>query len=190
MYMNKKLLNNPFYGLLILVLLFSQNISAQQTNTAEVTITVSIPAIALLDFKGNGQVITFKSENQIEQVITPSTLNKTWLNYSSIVETGSTNHITVHISSGKLPLESLINLKIGEDVGAGGGKVGEPASQITLSNYPQNIITNIGSCYTGRGVEKGHQLTYSWLNIDPYEKNLTSNKDYEITVTYTITSAE
>lgn len=166
----------------------SSKVSAQKSNTTEMTLTVSIPAIALIDFEGNDRLITFNSPNQVEQIITPATLNQTWLNYSSIIERGMTNYITVHISSGSLPPESSIYLEIGEDVGAGGGNMGRPSTKIMLSRYPQNIITNIGSCYTGRGRDKGHQLTYLWNNIEDYSKSLYSKNDYVVTVTYTISS--
>lgn len=131
----------------------SLKVSAQESNTAEMTLTVSIPAVALIDFEGNDRLITFNSPNQVEQIITPATLNQVWLNYSSIIESGITNYITVHISSGSLPLESSVYLQIGEDNGAGAGNMGRPSTQILLSRDPQNIITNIGSCYTGRGRE-------------------------------------
>ena len=168
---NKPILCLSLKFVLLAVFAFSLKLGAQTGNTAEMAVTVSIPAVALIDFEGADRLITFNSPNQIEQVITPSTLNKTWLNYSSIVEDGSTNYITVHISSGSLPPESSVNLEIGEDAGAGAGTTGRPSTQLTLSRYPQNIITDIGSCYTGRGNEKGHQLTYSWINIDDYTES-------------------
>jgi hypothetical protein len=164
------------------------NANAQSKNTTEMAVTISIPAFALIDFSGGNHLIRFNSPNQVEQIITPSTLNNTWLNYSSIIDNGRTNYITVHISSGNLPPKSTIKLQISEDSGAGAGKTGRPSAQITLSHYPQNIITDIGSCYTGRGSEKGHQLTYLWKNIDDFSKSLYSKNEYIITVTYTISS--
>lgn len=178
-----------YFLLLFLTLcFFSLETKAQTNNTAEMTVTVSIPAVALIDFEGNDRLITFKSPNQVEQIISPSGLNKTWLNYSSIIEKGSTNFITVHISSGNLPPETFIKLEISEDSGLGAGKMGVSSKQITLSHYPQNIITDIGSCFTGRGREKGHLLTYIWTNIEDYTKSLYSKNEYLITLTYTITS--
>lgn len=164
---------------------------AQNRNTTEMALTVSIPAVALIDFEGSNHRIIFRSSNQVEQSINPSTANKTWLNYTSIVQYGSTNYITVHISSGQLPPESSVNLLIEEDAGAGAGKMGIASSaQIKLSIYPQSIITDIGSCFTGRGIDKGHQITYSWNNIDDYSESRYSKKEFEITVTYTITTTE
>ncbi len=183
--MNKAGLFIALIGIMISLTGFSQD-----NPKVEIPITVSIPAIALLDFEGGDHLITFNSPNQVEQLITPTTEDKTWINYSSIVESGSTNYITVHISSGNLPAGSVINVETGKDIGAGAGKMGIPMGKIQLSWYPQSIITEIGSCFTGRGINKGHQLSYSWENIEGYSKSIFGKDEYQIAVTYTITSTE
>ena len=192
--MNKicKISNAVLIVLLLTLMIFSmKTTTAQQKNITEMPITVSIPAVALIDFEGSNHRIVFKSTNVVDQVISPSTENSIWLNYTSIVQSGTTNYITVHISSGQLPPESSVNLEITDDVGAGSGKIGVASSaQIELSMYPQSIITDIGSCYTGRGIEKGHRLTYLWNNIEDYSESRYAKTEFEITVTYTITTTE
>lgn len=182
-------------SLVVLFFSFSTIVPAQNNNTAEMSITLKIPAIALIDFVVDGsQMITYNysysEPNQVEQIITPTTGDKTWLNYSSIVKSGLTNYITAHISSGSLPADVSLNVLIGADVGAGAGLKGTSIGQIALSTFPQNIITNIGSCYTGRGINKGHQLTYIWENPDSYNYSLNYEEGNAIAVTYTITSTE
>ncbi|MCK4638940.1 MAG: hypothetical protein KAT33_05930, partial [Bacteroidales bacterium] len=182
-------------SLVVLFFSFSTIVPAQNNNTAEMSITLKIPAIALIDFVVDGsQMITYSysysETNQVEQIITPTTGDKTWLNYSSIVKSGLTNYITAHISSGSLPADVSLNVLIGADVGAGAGLKGTSIGQIALSTFPQNIITNIGSCYTGRGINKGHQLTYIWENPDSYNYSLNYEEGNAIAVTYTITSTE
>ncbi|MCK4288170.1 MAG: hypothetical protein KAW86_03105 [Bacteroidales bacterium] len=182
-------------SLVVLFFSFSTIVPAQNNNTAEMSITLKIPAIALIDFVVDGsQMITYNysysEPNQVEQIITPTTGDKTWLNYSSIVKSGLTNYITAHISSGILPADVSLNVLIGADVGAGAGLKGTSIGQIALSTFPQNIITNIGSCYTGRGINKGHQLTYIWENPDSYNYSLNYEEGNAIAVTYTITSTE
>ena len=177
--------------LLSFVLLFSRGmVTAQSKNTVEIPIVFTIPAIALVDFAGSDAHITFTSGNGAEQIITPSTLDKTWINYSSIVEGKTTNIISVNLSSGYLPAEVKINLDVGQDVGAGAGTTGKPIKQIALTPYPQEIITGIGSCYTGRGIQKGHQLTYSWEWMPPYDVDHSSIDKIEISVTYTFATAK
>lgn len=180
---------NFFYcfNILLLCLLSSVNMQGQERNKVEMPVVLSIPDIALVNLAGADK-ITFSTGRGVGQVITPST-PKTWINYSSIVNGNSTNNIYVSLLSGNLPVEVAINLEVGPDVGAGAGKTGRPSRKITLSPYAQEIISGIGSCYTGRGVEKGHQLTYSWRWLAPFNTDHVTN-NIEVSVFYTLTSAE
>ena len=165
-------------------------VSAQNANVVQMPIYFSIPAIALVDFAGSDRRITFVAGKGAEQIINPSTLDKTWINYSSIVDGNSTNSISVNLSSDKAPVEIRIKLDISPDAGAGAGKTGKPTGQIILSGYPQEIITGIGSCFTGRGTLKGHQLTYSWEWLPPYDMDRSTIENIEISVTYTVTGTK
>ncbi len=193
MFVYKK--NELIISLIVLFFSFSTIVPAQNYNTAEMSINLKIHAIALIDFVVDGaHLITYSyshtKPNQVEQIITPTTGNKTWLNYCSIVKSDLTNYITVHISSGNLPADVSLNVLISTDVGTGAGIKGTSIGQITLSKFPQSIITNIGSCYTGRGINKGHQLTYIWENPESYNYSLNYENGNAIAVTYTITSTE
>ncbi|HBB92202.1 MAG TPA: hypothetical protein DC042_10910 [Bacteroidales bacterium] len=176
--------------LLLIILQSGWMAHGQEKNKVDMPVKFSIPALALIDFSGPDTRITFISDHEAEQVITPNTLDKTWINYSSIVAGESTNSISVHLSSGILPAQIRINLLVGEDAGAGAGTTGSPSGPVTLTRYPQNIITGIGSCYTGRGSHKGHQLTYSWEGLTSTESGNMVPGSMEISVTYTITSTE
>jgi hypothetical protein len=180
------------YSLLFFLIVISsgRKVSAQNTNVVHMPIVFSIPAIALVDFAGSDRRITFIAGKGAEQIITPSTLDKTWINYSSIVDGNSTNSISVNLSSDKVPVEIRIKLDISPDAGAGAGKTGKPTGQIILTGYPQEIITGIGSCFTGRGTLKGHQLTYSWEWLPPYDVDHSTIDNIEISVTYTVTSTK
>lgn len=165
-------------------------INAQDKSSVNTQLVFRIPAVSLVDFAGSEKRVSYKSGVGAEQIITPSTLDKTWLNYSSISDGNSTNVISVNLSSGEIPAEIKIKLSVGNDVGAGAGKMGTPVGTIVLSPYPQDIIVGIGSCYTGRGVEKGHRLTYSWEWLPEYEINQSAIENLEIGVIYTITTAK
>lgn len=184
-----------FFALLGLFILIPSIASSQDENSVDVSITLSVPAISLINFVVEGsQIVTYShsySEAKlVEQVLTPVTGDKTWLNYSSVVNEGLTNYITAHISSGTLPADVTLNVYVSSDVGSGAGLLGTSLGKITLSAYPKNIIINIGSCYTGMGIKKGHQLTYAWENPDSYNYNLKYENGEAIAVTYTITSTE
>lgn len=170
---------------LVLTLNWAQS---QDLNFVNIPLVLRIPAMSLIDFAGSEKRITFIPGKGAEQIITPSTLDRTWLNYSSITEENSTNSISVNLSSGKLPAEIVIKLTISESAGTGAGQHGRPLGPITLTPYPQDIIIDIGSCYTGRGVQKGHQLSYSWEWQHPTNNEMVTIENIEIGVTYTITT--
>lgn len=115
------------------------------------------------------------------------------MNYSSIVESGSSNVICVSKIYGELPAEVVITVKVGPDAGTGKGKVGTPTDAVVLSDYPQAIVTNIGTCYTGQGVNNGHLIVYNWkILTDNYTDALTMDeiKNLRIGVLYTFMIGE
>ena len=114
--------------------------------------------------------------------------NSVWLNYSSIVGSGS-NSISVAMTGNELPAGVTIELVAAEDAGAGNGKVGQAhEGAIVLSNSSQELISNIKNCYTGTGSSAGHQLTYT-LKMDNSGNNYESltSGNFTNTITYTIT---
>lgn len=167
-------------------------VNAQNNNSVKNSINMSIPSISLISFNEGKQSITqqseVKGEGQISQVIS-SPGQETWINYASIVEEGFTNEITIQISSGYIPPGIRVKVLPSDYSGNGKGEVGTANEQIVLSQKPRPIISNIGSCYTGKGVNNGHKLSYVWETTNTNKKI----EDYEncsITVTYTIKSSQ
>lgn len=179
--------------LLISVLLILSTVSlGQNSNNTTVHFELKIPPIALINFAVENQEIISHSyslsSNQVEQTITKTNMEKTWLNYSSIVRQGTSNYITANISSGSLPTDVRLRVSVSPDAGAGAGSLGTPVGEITLTPYPQNLIINIGSCYTGAGINKGCLLNYNWDNPKSYDYFLQYQHGKPISVTYTITA--
>lgn len=185
-----KLLRRTVFSLFIFLFLSEVIFAQEQDNVVVLPVTVSIPPISLVGFASSDAKLNNVTGKGAEQIITPSIVNKTWINYTSIVDGNSSNSISVNLNTRNLPAEVIIKLNIGNDVGAGAGKVGTPIGQITLSQYPQSIITDIGSCYTGLGAQKGHQLTYSWEWLPPYDVDHSSIDSLEVSVSYTLTAGK
>lgn len=181
-----------FTNILILLFFLSVRLSAQKANEATMPIQLSLLPTASLNLAGANIRLSIVEGKGAEQIITPSTVGKMWLNYSSIVAWNSTNNICVSLSSGNLPAEVAIKMIAGPDLGAGSGKMGRPVGPVTLSNYPQVIIAGIGSCYTGQGVNKGHLLSFSWSIRPDVETDILSleNLELEVGIIYTIISDE
>lgn len=184
-----------FASILVWCFTIPFNCVSQVNQVADQEVNMSIPALSLINFASDAdQIITYSysylEKNNVEQVITPNAEDNTWLNYSSIVLEGTTSYITANISSGTLPADVTLKLVVSEELGYGSGSVGTPIGEIILTNYPQNIIVNIGSCFTGAGLNKGHKINFVWENPDSYDYSLKYENGEVIAVTYTITTTE
>jgi hypothetical protein len=185
---------NIRHSILLLLLLtpIGQSPAQKTTNVTKMPVQMVIPPVASLSLTGADLRFSIEGKGT-QQIITPTTVGKVWLNYSSVVENNSTNAICASLSSGFIPAEVSIKLKVGPDAGQGQGQVGTPTGVITLSPYPQPIIAHIGTCYTGQGVNKGHPLTYTWELHPDYDNEFFSESDLDslkIGVIYTITTNE
>lgn len=157
--------------------------------------SVSVPVVfsqnnsfALLDIESEG-------DNSLEFNITPPTeagnsLNLNyeadkilWLNYTSLIE-NSTRSIKAKIDGGILPDGIYLKVRASSYSGRGEGSLGESVGEIELSAMDQTIITGVGNCYTGDGVNNGHSLSFS-LKVDDFEKLALINSS-SITILYTI----
>jgi hypothetical protein len=158
------------------------------TNETKLPVMLGIPPKANLSLVGKDlQLSLAPTEDAVTQRITPREAS-IWINYSSVVEPSSTNSIYVSMGMSNVPAEITIKLKIDPYVGNGSGQMGTPTQPIILGSFPQPIITNIGSCYTGKGEGSGHKLTYSWELSPNYDPELLRLEDLQIAtdIIYTI----
>ncbi|MCX6307314.1 MAG: hypothetical protein NTY32_00315, partial [Bacteroidia bacterium] len=105
-------------------------------NTGTLPVQLSIPSKASINLAGSDLKFNLVPGRGAEQILTPTSAGKVWLNYSSMVERFTTNAICVSLSTNNLPAEILIKLKIGPDVGAGAGMIGKPSNPIIISSTP------------------------------------------------------
>lgn len=143
---------------------FSGSLKAQDTNTDNHTITISIPEVALVDIEPAATkniTLGFTAPTEAGNPITPTTSNSTlWLNYSSIKSVADpTRNVSVKVNALIPGID--IHVTAAAATGSGAGTLGTPAAQLTLSAADQTIISGIGSAYTGNGANNGHNLTYA-----------------------------
>ncbi len=184
-----------FLTAVALVIGVSATSYAQDSNHDAHNVTINIPEVALLDIEPSGSnAITLGPTAPTEAGdplnFSNATNNTLWMNYSSIIGSTSepTRTVSVSITTGTVPGGMNLKVVAASDAGGGAGNLGTPSTELTLSGTAQNIITGIGSCYTGNGTSKGHQLTYT------LEQNAPANYgdlDFDdnatvLTVTYTI----
>ena len=160
----------------------------QDSNVATHSLDISIPEVALVDIEGGASISYDLTANEAGNALaSESSDSDLWLNYTSVVASGATNKITVQI-------DALVpGVEIGLDVAAYSGTSGEgimgtaPGTTITLGTEAVDIITGIGSCYTGNGNANGHQLTYDIsLASGDFGNIVGGSADISRTVTYTI----
>lgn len=179
---------------LFIIVLFMHSLAAQN-NVASHKITINLPDVALISVQSTNTAITLsgnKTTEAGENMEFNTSDNSTWINYSSIV--GSKNKpnrsVTVEISEGNIPEGLELTLNTSDYTGEGKGKLGDIINkEQTLSSSPVKIIQNIGSCYTGKGVNNGHNITYNLKldkSNDAYSK-LNYNQSQTISLTYTLT---
>ena len=169
-------------------------ITSGQKNNGSHSITIAIPEVALLDLESSSTTslnLSPTAPNEAGNAISFSdaTNNDIWLNYSSVVGATEPTRKVTALVEGDIPGGIKVNVTASPYSGNGGGKTGISTGQVALSNSPQDIIAQIGSCYTGDGVNNGHKLTYSveLLNEAGSYANLNFDNSAYLSVTYTLT---
>lgn len=179
---------------LFIIVFFMYSLAAQN-NAASHKITINLPDVALISVHSTNSTITLAGKKATEagkNIEFNAIDNSTWINYSSIVGSKSKPHraVTVELSEGEIPDGLDLHVKASNYSGNGKGNMGKPIKKATLlTNTPVRIIKNIGSCYTGKGVNNGYNIVYSLqLNKDKdaYSK-LNFEQSQTISLTYTLT---
>lgn len=158
-------------------------------------LNLSLPEVAILDLELNPGVkyislqASVPTEAGLEISFAKAKSNDLWLNYSSITVSkfDPNRSISVYFK-GQLPFGTVLYLEADKDASRGDGAMGNPTGLISLSDFPQDIITGIGSAYTGDGVGRGHNLSYSLsLSQDKGAYSLLdADQNSTITVIFTI----
>ncbi|WP_313260794.1 hypothetical protein [Sphingobacterium sp.] len=149
--------------LVAILLMASLNAHSQDTNTDFHTITIGVPEVAIVDIEpmaSKNIVLGFTAPLEAGlPIIADAANNSLWLNYSSIKsETDATRTVSVRLSAVVPGID--IQLTAAGATGSGGGSLGTPSAQLTLTAADQTVISGIGSAYTGDGVSNGHNLSY------------------------------
>lgn len=177
----------------ILVILNSA-FAFSQSNTIEHKVNIEIPEVALLSLVSNGSTnISFQATSPAEAGNSIDLSNsiqneKLWINYSSIIRNSSHRRKIVAFIQGELPKGVHLKVKASNARGNGKGKRGSSVGSVKLSKKPKEIITNIASCYTGKGPSNGHSLTYQ-LEYDESADNYSQLKQTAAScnIIYTLT---
>ena len=163
-----------------------------QNSSADHKTNINIPSVALLALQSDGNTTLNLSAtapniagNHIE--IKRNTNSNIWINYSSVIRPGQKRTITATVV-GEIPKGVQLKLQTSECMGKGEGQLGVPVQSAPLSNQPTEVISDIGSCYTGKGAKNGHLLSYQ-LELDDQTdlySQLSANSA-SVSIVYTLT---
>lgn len=130
---------------------------------------IGVPSVAILDIETAGSSQTqlkAKSPSEAGHQLNFSDNNQMpdiWINYSAVKSSSKnpSRDISVSVTNGALPAGVNIKVEASSYSGNGDGDLGTPTGQLQLSPAAQPIISGIGSCYTGDGINNGHSIQYS-----------------------------
>lgn len=175
---------------MLILLLFSAGAVAQNSVKHDLNVDIREVALLALRYDGDGTIdFASATPNSAGQAINLASENESeiWVNYSSIVELNKKRKVTATVL-GEIPEGIELKVKASEYQGSGKGILGRPADYVSLSNGSVDVISNIGSCYTGQGIQNGHMLTYTVeLKKDHSAYDLLKQKKASLQIIYTLT---
>lgn len=181
------------YWILIIILVGFPAFCFAQNNAESHKVNIEIPEVALLGLVSDGaEIININSVSPSEagnEMGFSKTQNENiWINYSSVIAQSNQRRKVVAVVQGELPKGIHLIVEASEVGGLGKGNRGESKGSVVLSNEPSDVIIDIGSCYTGKGTNNGHRLTYK-LQMDnsSEEYALLTGEQTSINVLYTLT---
>ncbi len=163
-------------------------------NFGEHSVAISIPEIAILDIESStsSSDVTFDlNANNLEageEFTISETNSNLWINYTSVVQNGlSSRNVTVELDDDNFIAGMVLKVVAASQSGTGQGDHGTATSVVTPTILPQNLITDIGSAFTGNGASNGHKLTYSLDFTGNFEDLNVEDAAMNFTMKYTIT---
>lgn len=161
-----------------------------QWNSGNLNVRFSVPEIAVVDIEPELSNIEFRLAAPGvaggEPVVQHVSNESVWINYTSAIRrNGNRRSINAQISEGTIPDGISFYVEASFASAFGSINQGSPVGRVHITSQPHPIITGIGSCFTGEGVGKGHELKY-FLEISDFSQ-MKSIEDQVFTVLYTIT---
>lgn len=177
--------------LFLLVKLQGYVFAQSYTDEEEAPIRVELSEMALIELLPDESAIIFNiisptsAGNPPTLGLSQSSDNVKWLNYTSALSNfNKSRKIIVQITDGKLPNGIELKVEASSYTGTGKGTHGTSQGNIILTRQPSLLISGIKGCYTGRGINQGHKLTYTAEINDPMK--ITPDEESDIEITYTI----
>ena len=168
------------------------NLFGDVIGAAAINVTITVNEVAAITVSGGAISFTVGAGAAAGDLpaVTPGANTPTYLQYSSIIQTGLPRSMAVQVDN-PMPDGLILNIRAGTPTGH--GNAGTPvAGGVTVdTNYvadtDQTIITTIESCATGTGATQGPPIFYS-LAIDEatFEDLVITAVPLVVVATYTL----
>ena len=183
---------NKFQFILILITVIYSDRIAAQSYTAGDQITLGVQDFCLIDTNHAPVVLTLSTSVAGTPVVSVSNSDM-YVKVSSVVPGNTNRKITARVSGGTIPAGTRLTLLAALSVNLnGGGRRGVAVTTpIILNTTDQDLVTGVGSCYTGTGYTDGYRLTYTWAPYLPatnYQLLQSTTTPTVITIVLTITA--
>lgn len=155
------------FGFILISVLVSGKTVAQST-TAGDQLTLNIQDFCLI--ATNGAVVSMNLVTSEAGTPVASVSNSNmYVKITSTVPGSTSRMITAKMSSGTIPAGTRLTLQaaLSTNLNGAGRKGVVVVTPIILSTTDQDLITGIGSYYTGTGNTDGYRLTYVWAPYLP-----------------------
>lgn len=154
----------------VMLFLFGESLAQSQ---ASLMFNLQLPDIALIDVEpkdNNNITLTVPPPERAGEGLDVSQVRneQLWINYTTSRRSNGAYRSVQVAMDGTVPAGMRIKLSASaRAAGQGGGVFGSPAGALTLGSSPQTLISGIGGCFTGNGVNSGHQLVFT-LEVTDY----------------------
>ena len=174
------------YLVLYVFMLTVMNHTLFAQSTGSHSLKVKLREVSLLDIEPTGSFeLSIMPPRESGDDFEGNVNASKWINYtSSKEEFSNSKSISVELG-GNMPEGIQLKLIVSQDSGWGQGDIGNSHGELIVTEISKEIISNIGGCYTGQGIGKGHNLQYQ-LIVDDYT-NISKIDGEDILITYTIT---
>ncbi|WP_297088646.1 hypothetical protein [uncultured Draconibacterium sp.] len=164
-----------------------------QEQQAEHQVKIEVPEVALLGLVAENSTdvnLQVNVPNEAGEIVNLNAVSseKIWVNYTSVISKAVPARKVVAFVEGELPDGIRLQVEASSCKGSGKGRMGTSAGMVTLSNQPTDVIVGIGTCYTGKGAQNGHFLSYRLEQTDnDKDFALIEEQNLAVNVVYTLT---
>jgi hypothetical protein len=170
---------------LMIMVLAPYTVVGQDTNVAANAVTLTGNGSALLAIKTGAVSLSLSGATEAGAAIqTVAADSTTRLRISSLVDGSTKRNITASLSAQPVGTELLISVKAPNAHFYASENQGTLLSNVNLTTSAQDIITGIGTCWSGYAdMDDGYVIKYTYQ----LKEGATNLQSASVTVTYTLT---